>query len=495
MTTAVRPRPRVVRDDAVKVPPHKWVIAGTVLAATIMAVLDSSIVNVALPDMSGNLGATLEEITWVVTSYILAQVIVMPITGLLSARFGRKNFYMASVVLFTLASMACGFAHTLGEMIAYRIVQGFGGGVLLTVSQAILRESFPAEEQGMAMGLYGLGAVLAPAFGPTLGGWITDQYSWPWIFYINVPVGIVTLILLSRYIEDPPYLVRERGYIDWPGLGLLVVGLGSLQLLLEEGERYDWFQSGYVIRLAVVATLGLLLFLWRELTAEKPAVHLRILRNLSFSSATALGGVLGLALNGSLFLLPVFLQRLLGYNAMQSGFTLMPRSLAMAVLMPIGGRFYNRLGPRVLVGSGLVVAAVGFYGMARLTTQVGLLGSLLAAALAGGRIQSGVRRAEHRGAVDDLTRAHDGSGRTLQRRAPGDGERRHCDRGDDTEHERRALPRAALRGRRRIAHGIGVGQRLDERDGEQGRRPLHGDAAGDAHHGQPDRPSGVGARL
>jgi len=371
VTTAVRPRARIARAEAVKVPPHKWVIAGTVLTATIMAVLDSSIVNVALPDMSGNLGATLEEITWVVTSYILAQVIVMPITGLLSARFGRKRFYMASVVIFTLASMACGLAHTLGEMIAFRIVQGFGGGVLLTVSQAILRESFPPEEQGIAMGLYGLGAVLAPAFGPTLGGWITDQYSWPWVFYINVPVGIVTLILLSRYIEDPPYLIREKGYIDWPGLGLLVVGLGSLQLLLEEGERHDWFQSGYVIRLAVVATFGLLLFVWRELTTEKPAVNLRILKNLSFSSATMLGGVLGLALNGSLFLLPVFLQRLLGYNAMQSGFTLMPRSLAMAVLMPIGGRFYNRLGPRVLVGTGLVIAAIGFYGMARLTAQVG----------------------------------------------------------------------------------------------------------------------------
>lgn len=365
------PRGAAGAEATPREPPHKWLIAGTVLAATIMAVLDSSIVNVALPDMSGNLGATLEEITWVVTSYILAQVIVMPITGLLSARFGRKRFYMASVVIFTGASMACGLANTLTLMVVFRIIQGFGGGVLLTVSQAILRESFPPEEQGIAMGLYGLGAVLAPAFGPTLGGWITDQYSWPWVFYINVPVGIVTLILLSRYIEDPPYLVRERGYIDWPGLGLLVVGLGALQLLLEEGERYDWFESGYIVRLGIVGGFGLALFLWRELTAEKPAVNLRILRNLSFSSATALGGVLGLALNGSLFLLPVFLQRLLGFNAMQSGFTLMPRSLAMAVLMPIGGRFYNKLGPRILVGSGLVVAAYGFYGMARLTTEVG----------------------------------------------------------------------------------------------------------------------------
>ncbi len=350
---------------------HKWVVTGTVLTGTIMAVLDSSIVNVALPDMSGTLGATIQEITWVITAYILAQVIVMPITGLLSARFGRKRFYMASVVLFTAASMACGLARSLESMVVFRILQGFGGGVLLTVSQAILRESFPAEEQGLAMGLYGLGAVLAPAFGPTLGGYITDQYAWPWIFYINVPVGIICIMLVSRYIHDPAYLVREKGYIDWPGLGLLVAGLGAFQLVLEEGERNDWFESRYITRLAVVAGVSLVSFVWRELTCERPAVDLRILKNLSFSSATAIGGVLGIALNGSLFLLPVFLQNLLGFNAMQSGFTLMPRSLAMAVLMPIGGRFYNRLGPRLLVGSGLIIAGYGFYSMSKLTTGVG----------------------------------------------------------------------------------------------------------------------------
>jgi len=358
-------------SDPVQATTHKWVVTGTVLTGTIMAVLDSSIVNVALPDMSGTLGVTIEEITWVVTAYILAQVIVMPITGLLASRFGRKRFYQASVLLFTGASMACGLAHSLASMVVFRVLQGFGGGVLLTVSQAILRESFPPEEQGLAMGLYGLGAVLAPAFGPTLGGWITDQYSWPWIFYINVPIGIINTILVSRFIEDPPYLVRTKGYVDWSGLGLLVVGLGAFQLMLEEGERNDWFESTFITRLAVVAAVGLVMFVWRELKAEQPAVNLRILRNISFSSATALGGVLGLALNGSLFLLPVFLQNLLGFNAMQSGVTLMPRSLAMAVLMPIGGRFYNRLGPRLLVGSGLLVAAYGFYTMSRLTTAVG----------------------------------------------------------------------------------------------------------------------------
>lgn len=351
--------------------PHKYIIAGTVLTGTIMAVLDSSIVNVALPEMSGTLGVTIQEVTWVITGYILAQVIVMPITGLLAAWFGRKRFYMASVILFTVASMACGLARDLNAMVLCRVLQGFGGGVLLTVSQAILRESFPPEEQGLAMGLYGFGAVLAPAFGPTLGGWITDQFSWPWIFYINVPVGVVNLILVSRFIEDPAYLVREKGEIDWPGLGLLVAGLGALQLMLEEGQRNDWFESAFIVRLAVVAAAGLALFVWRELTTERPAVNLRILANTSFSSATALAGVLGLALMASLFLLPVFLQNLLGFNAMQSGLTLMPRSLAMAVLMPIAGRFYNQLGPRVLVGSGLLIAGAAFYAMSTLTTSVG----------------------------------------------------------------------------------------------------------------------------
>ncbi len=356
-----------------RTPAHKWVVAATVLTGTIMAVLDSSIVNVALPDMSGTLGATLEEITWTVTAYILAQVIVMPITGLLAARLGRKRLYAGSVLLFTLASMACGLAHTLGQVVLFRTLQGFGGGVLLTVSQAILRESFPPEEQGIAMGLYGLGAVLAPAFGPTLGGWLTDQYSWPWIFFINVPIGALNLFLVARFLHDPPYLRRERGALDWPGLAALVAGLGALQLVLEEGQRREWFQSAFIVRLSIVAAVALALFVHRELTTDRPAVDLRILRNVSFSSATALGGVLGLALNGSLFLLPVMLQQLLGFNAMQSGLTMMPRSLAMAVLMPVGGRFYNRLGPRVLIGTGLLVSGIGFLQMSRLTTSVGYL--------------------------------------------------------------------------------------------------------------------------
>ncbi len=353
------------------VAPHKWVIAGTVLTGTFMAVLDASIVNVALPHMSGTLGATLEEITWVATGYLLANVLIMPIIALLSARFGRKTFYMASVLAFTLASMACGAARSLPAMVAFRAVQGLGGGALITVAQAILRETFPPEEQGLAMGIYGMGVVVAPAVGPTLGGWLTDQYSWPWIFYVNLPIGILNLVLVQRFIHDPPYLVRHRDPIDWPGLALMAVGLGSLQLLLEEGQTKDWFASPLIGWLAVSAAVGLALFVWRELRVARPAVDLRILGNVPFASGTVLGGVLGMGMFGTLFLLPVFLQSLLGFPAMASGVAMLPRSIASAVVGPIGGRLYNRLGPRFLVAVGLALNALGFWQFAHLSPQVG----------------------------------------------------------------------------------------------------------------------------
>ncbi|PYO41092.1 MAG: MFS transporter [Gemmatimonadetes bacterium] len=351
--------------------PNKWVIAGTVMTGTIMAALDASIVNVALPDMSGTLGATIEEITWVVTGYMLSNVIIMPLIAWLSVRFGRKRMYAASALLFTAASMCCGLARTLPMMVLFRVLQGAGGGVLMTVSQAILREAFPLHEQGIAMGVYGMGVVLAPAFGPTLGGWLTDRYAWPWIFYVNVPIGLLNVLLVQRFIADPPYLVRERGRVDVPGIVLLALGLGALQLMLEEGQRKDWFASSFIVTLAVASGLGLALFIWRELATDRPAVDLRILKSVSFTSATALGGVLGMGLYGSLFLLPLFLQNLLGYPAETAGLALMPRSLAMAVVMPIGGLLYNRLGPRVLIATGLVVSAFSFRELSQLTTAVG----------------------------------------------------------------------------------------------------------------------------
>ncbi len=350
----------------------KWIIAATVMVGNIMAVLDSSIVNVALPDMAGNLGATIEEITWVVTGYILANVLIMPIVGMLSARYGRKRLYMLSIAVFTVASMMCGLAHSLPVLVLYRAIQGMAGGVLITVPQAVLRESFPPYEQGLAMGVYGMGVVLAPAIGPTLGGWLTDRYSWPWVFFINVPIGLLNLIMVQRVLSDPPYLERRKDAIDYAGLGFMIVGLGALQLMLEEGERDDWFQSAFIVRLAAIAAVGVVLFLWRELKAERPAVNLRILRDPTFSAATFMGGMMGAGLSGSLFILPLFLERLLGYNAMDAGIALMPRSLAMLVVMPIAGRSYNRLGPRLMVAIGIGFIISGYWQLGHMTTQTGI---------------------------------------------------------------------------------------------------------------------------
>ena len=350
---------------------NKWLIALTVITGTIMSALDTSIVNVALPYMRGNLGASIEEITWVATGYILSSVIIMPIVGMLSSRFGRKRLYMLSILLFTASSFLCGMSWNLTSLVVYRIIQGIGGGAIMPLSQAILRESFPPEEQGMAMGVYGFGVVLGPAFGPTIGGWLTDNYSWPWIFYINIPIGIINMMLVARFLHDPPYLRREKGKIDFLGLWLLVVGLGALQLMLEKGEQYDWLQSGFIVYLAALAFIGLMLFIWRELVIERPVVDLRVLKNLSFASGTMIGGLLGIGLYGSLFLLPLFLQQLLGYPAFDAGLILMPRSLAMALAMPVAGVLYNRLGPKFIVSAGLALTAFSFWQLSNMSLYVG----------------------------------------------------------------------------------------------------------------------------
>lgn len=363
--------------------PHRWLITLTVMMATIMAAIDISIVNVALPYMRGNLGATVEEITWVATGYLLSNVIVMPIIAMLTARFGRRRFYLFSILLFTGTSMLCGVAWNLTSLILFRTVQGIGGGAIIPISQAILRESFPPEEQGKIIGIYGLGVILGPAFGPTLGGWLTDTYSWRWIFFINVPVGVITIFLISRYIHDPLYLGREKGRIDTPGLAFLVVGLGSLQLMLEKGQQWDWFGSRLIVALAVLAAAGIVLFILRELRTGKPAVELRLFKDVNFAVGTFLGAIFGIALYGSLFLLPLFLQELLHYTALDSGLTLMPRSLAMAAAMPVAGRLYNRSGPRLLVGVGMLVSGFSFWQLSRLNLQVGYWDLFMAQVLQG----------------------------------------------------------------------------------------------------------------
>lgn len=358
--------------------PNKLMITIMVMTGAIMSALDTSIVNVALPFMRGNLGASVEEITWVTTGYILSNVIIMPIIGMLSDRFGRKRFYMLSIVFFTAASVACAMAWDLSSMVFFRILQGIGGGALIPVSQAVLRETYPPEEQGMAMGIYGLGVVMGPAFGPTLGGWLTDNFSWPWIFYINLPVGVINLLMVQRYmVADPPPEQRDRGKIDFLGLALLTVGLGALQLMLEKGHREDWLESDFIRVLAVLTVGGLGLFVWRELVAKRPAVNLRLLKNVSLATGTFLGGCLGVALFASLFLVPLLLQQLLGYPALNAGLILMPRSLAMAVAMPLGGRLYNRLGPKPLIAVGMLLTAYSFLDFGSLSLQMSFMDLLI----------------------------------------------------------------------------------------------------------------------
>jgi DHA2 family multidrug resistance protein len=388
----------------------KWLISATVIVGTIMAALDISIVNVALPYMRGNLSASVEEITWVATGYILSTVLIMPLVGMMSERYGRKRFYMASVFLFSVSSLFCAASWDLTSLVVFRIIQGIGGGAIIPLGQAILRESFPPEEQGIAMGMYGFGVVLGPAFGPTLGGWLTDNFTWRWIFFVNIPIGILNLVLITRFLHDPPYLKRERGKIDFQGLGFLVLGLGALQIMLEKGGTRDWFHSNFIDYLALLSFVGLALFIWRELTVDKPAVDLRVLKNLPFASGTLLVGVLGLGQYAALFVLPLFLQQLLGYPALDSGLLLMPRGLCMALVMPVAGRMYraegfNRDRPHYHIH--LLLAAFDHVPRGR------VLGSLYPQYAAGGRVRSYLRCPQHSGAFGDRQAADDGGYRTL----------------------------------------------------------------------------------
>jgi MFS transporter, DHA2 family, multidrug resistance protein len=346
----------------------KWLVAVSVLFGSLMGAIDTSVVNVALAHIQATYGVTIQQVTWVSTSYLITVVIVMPLTAWLAGVLGRRRFYMYSVGLFTIASALCGVSRTLGQLILFRVLQGLGGGALQPVAQAIMRETFPPEEQGQAMGFFGMIVLLGPAIGPTLGGWLTDNWSWPWIFFVNLPVGALALFMAQQFIVDPPYM-RGRGLakFDGVGIGLLAVGLASVQILLEEGERDGWFGSPFIAVLAVISAAALITFVIWELRTPNPVVNLRILRDLTFAAGTAIIGVLGLALFGSLILLPLFLQNLLGYTATEAGLTLMPRSLMMVLMMPIAGALYNRLGVYVMVPFGLVVSGIAGLMMSHFT--------------------------------------------------------------------------------------------------------------------------------
>jgi len=344
------------------------------MLATFMEVLDTSVANVSLPHIAGSLSASTDESTWVLTSYLVSNAIILPMGGWFSMLFGRKRFYMICVALFTVSSFLCGLAPTLGLLIVCRVMQGIGGGALQPISQAILVESFPREKQGMAMAVYGMGVVVAPVVGPTLGGWITDNYSWRWIFLINIPVGILSLLLTSLLIADPPYLLR-RGFkdglkIDYVGFSLLALGLGSLEVVLDEGQREDWFSSHFIVTFALIMAVCLIAVVFWELRQKQPVIDFRILKERNYMLATVSMLLLGFVLYGSTTLLPLFLQTLLGYTALLSGLVLSPGGIAICMLMPLVGFLVHRYEARWLVVLGVLISASGLLAMSRFTLEI-----------------------------------------------------------------------------------------------------------------------------
>ncbi|MEE8290163.1 MAG: DHA2 family efflux MFS transporter permease subunit, partial [Candidatus Tectomicrobia bacterium] len=339
--------------------------------ASFVSVMDISIVNAAMPRMISTFGVSLDAITWVAVAYSISEIIMVTMAAWFSSLLGRKRFFILSFTFFTATSILCGMVRSFELMVLARILQGIGGGGLIPVSQAIMLETFPEDERGMAMALHSMGVVLAPALGPVLGGWLTDAYGWPWIFYINVPVGCVGIIMALTVLADPPYMQRTLTRIDGVGIVLLAVGLTALQLFLERGERDNWFESSFIVVTALVALVTLALLVGWELWVEEPVVNVRLLTNVPFAAGTCLGLLFGITLFGSIFILPLFLQRLQGYSVLDSGLLQMPRMLIMLVVIPIAGRLYNYVDSRLLIGCGLGLMMLGYFDLAGLTLEAG----------------------------------------------------------------------------------------------------------------------------
>ncbi len=356
--------------EALWKPKHNpWLIALTVTLATFMEVLDTSIANVALPHIAGSVGASQEEATWVLTSYLVASAVILPISGWLSNRIGRKRFYMGCVVIFTVCSLLCGLAPTLPFLIIARILQGLGGGGLAPSEQAILADTFPVEKRGQAFALYGMAVVVAPAIGPTLGGWITDNYNWHWIFFINIPIGLLSLYLSNRMVEDPPEIqarTMRRDPVDTIGLVSVAVGVGLLEFTLDKGQEKDWFGSGMIQLTATLAAVTLIFFVFWEWNHSDPIVDLKLLKNRNFGTAVFLQLVLGMVLFGSTVIIPQYLQTLLGYTAERAGEVLSPAGFMMMAGMAIAGRMLGKGDPRLTVMLGYLAVAAGLYNLTRL---------------------------------------------------------------------------------------------------------------------------------
>ena len=352
---------------------NPWLIATAVMLATFMEVLDTSVANVSLPHIAGNLSATPEESTWVLTSYLISNAIILPATNWLGYFFGRKRFLIVCIGIFTLSSALCGAATSLGLLLFARVMQGAGGGALQPIAQAVLLESFPTTKRGSAMAVYGMGIVVAPIIGPTLGGWITDNYSWRWIFYINIPIGILAVLMANTFIEDPPYIKNQRpGRIDYIGFGLMAVGLATLQLVFDKGQEEDWFSSTFIIRSAMIAVVALVAFVIWELRTKEPIVNLRVLANRNFAVGTALIASVGIVLYGTTALLPLFLQTLLGYPALQSGLAVSPRGIGAVVSMILVGRLVGKVDGRYLIMIGFLIVGISTYVLSDINLQISI---------------------------------------------------------------------------------------------------------------------------
>jgi DHA2 family multidrug resistance protein len=353
---------------------NPWIVAMTVTLATFMEVLDTSIANVALPHIAGNLGATSEESTWVQTSYLVSNAIILPMSGWLSTRIGRKRFYMMCVILFTVSSMLCGLATTLPMLVLFRVMQGLGGGGLGPSEQAILADTFSPEQRSMGFAMYGMAVVVAPAIGPTLGGWITDNYSWHWIFFINVPIGIISLLLTQRVVHDPPHVMEARNRrgsnTDYFGITTIIIGVGLLQYVLDKGEELEWFDSNLIRVAFTVAAIALVAMIWREWTHKHPIIELRLLKKRNFASSVLANFTLGMVLNGSTILIPQFLQLQLGYTAEQAGMALSPGGIVLALLMPVAGLLASKFDPRKVIAVGFLLTSASLFWMMRITPDI-----------------------------------------------------------------------------------------------------------------------------
>ncbi len=341
-----------------------------VVLPTLLEVIDTSVVNVSLDHIRGSLSAGIDEATWTITAYLVSNAIIIPLTGWLSRVFGRKRYLLFSVVLFTVSSFLCGSATTLSALVFFRIIQGIGGGALQPISQTILLEAFPPAEYGMAMALFGVGVMFGPIVGPVLGGWITDNWSWNWIFYINIPIGIISVLMIMLFIQDPPYLKRIKEKIDYIGLSLIVVGIGCLQVVLDKGQREDWFSSQFIMRLAIVSVVCLIGFVFWELRRRVPILNLRQLKDVSFASANLIQSVTFFVLFGSILLLPLFVQQLLGYNAFLSGMVLAPGGIATLISMPISGKLIQKINPKAVLATGLLITTYSIFVMSHFNAYI-----------------------------------------------------------------------------------------------------------------------------